>query len=254
MNVIHLIRSPDVYLVASGVAGMGLSNPYDANTYLICDGKEACLIDAAATPDIGEHVYTLCSHMGITLKWVFLTHGHADHAGGVIGIRHFFPSVQVFAGPTLMQRWVETEDPISLERAKRAGVYPPDFFVEQPAVDRELHDGEQFLMSRCRIVAWHTPGHAPEHMVYSVITEDGHTLLFAGDHIFPGGFVAIEPIPECSVVDYANSMKRLESIPHEALFAGHLCPTLMDGGRSVKKALQYFDALWVPPSLNMAMV
>ncbi len=247
---LKLWEDPEVHLVASGAAGLGLSDPIDSNTYLVRDGHEALLVDAGATGDIGARVRRLCEDLGVRLKWLFLTHGHADHAGGVQSIRRACRDVQVLAGPTLVKRWDEEPDPVSLERAKRAGIYPNDFVLERPIVDRELIGGETFTLNTLEVQALHTPGHTPEHMVYVLTGKRGARLLFSGDHVFPGGHVAIEPIPGCDVAAYADSMRMLEGIDYSALFAGHLQPALTDRGNSISKALHRFDTLWLPRNLG----
>lgn len=247
---LRLWDDPEVYLVASGAAGLGFSHPSDSNTYLVRDGHEALLVDAGSTCDAGVRVQQVCEDLGVRVKWLFLTHGHADHAGGVESIRRVCCDIHVFAGPTLVKRWDEEPDPVSLERAKRAGIYPSDFVLERPIIDRELTGGETFALNTLEVQALHTPGHTPEHMVYVLTSQRGTRFLFSGDHVFPGGHVAIEPIPGCDVAAYADSMRMLEGINYSALFAGHLQPALNDRGNSIRKAMNRFDTLWLPRNLG----
>ena len=65
----------------------------ETNSYIVASEENNCvLIDAPADPDyiLGE----IESH-GLTLKKIFLTHGHFDHVGAVNKLRERYPQLTV---------------------------------------------------------------------------------------------------------------------------------------------------------------
>lgn len=250
VGLIQLTASPSVYLVASGAAGLGLSHTLDANTYLLVHRGQALLIDSGAGPWIVETLEPLLRTLDVTdLSRVLLTHGHADHSGGAAALKERWPDIEVCAGAALVERLGRDEDPVSLERARAAGAYPGDYRFSLPQVDRPLIGGECLKLGDLSVSVLATPGHATEHVVFRVEGRET-TLLFTGDHVFAGGYVAIEPIPECDVMAYAASMRSLAQVPYDALLPGHLRPRLDDRGVSVRRAAQAFDTLRIPPDLG----
>jgi hydroxyacylglutathione hydrolase len=248
---LRLMPDPEVYLVASGGAGLQLSHPVDCNSYLIARGGQTVLIDAGAGPWAAERVEALCRDRNLALpRHLMLTHGHADHSGGAAEMVRRWPGLQVWAGAALVDALAHLEDPVSLERARRAGVYPEDYRWEPPPIHRPLAGGERLALADLELEAVATPGHAAEHVVYRLTGGSGPTVLFSGDHLYPGGRVALQPIPGCDVLAHAQSMHQVAALPHEALLAGHLMPVLQDGGRSARLAAARFARLAVPHNLG----
>ena len=76
--------TPSISLVGSGVLGFGLSDDYDSHVYWVDGGAESALIDAGG----GRNLDAIRSNIlkdgrdFSTLRYVLLTHYHADHAGG----------------------------------------------------------------------------------------------------------------------------------------------------------------------------
>ena len=73
-----------VYAVGGGHAGLGISNAYDCNVFLIDGGSELALIDAGCGYDV-EPILGNIRSAGFEptrVRRLLLTHAHADHCGG----------------------------------------------------------------------------------------------------------------------------------------------------------------------------
>ena len=130
---------------AVAIFGFNLSDPFDSHVYIVDGGGgELAMIDTGT--GLGEEEIIANMHAdGLkaeSIKYVFVTHGHLDHAGGAAGIRTRF-GAQVLAAPRtadFLRRG--DEDAISLTAARKAGMYPAEYRLQPTPVDGELHDGD----------------------------------------------------------------------------------------------------------------
>src|SRR5208283_3897805 len=133
-----------IYLVGGGFHGFGLSHKLDCHVYLVDGGNEMALIDAGVGLE-AERIYANILADGLDihkLKYILLTHAHADHSGGCRYWKQQF-GVQVLASPEAAQFVREGgEAKISLDVAKLAGIYPADYRFQACPVEGELKEGE----------------------------------------------------------------------------------------------------------------
>src|SRR5918995_5746065 len=127
------------------------TGPDGNNTYLL-PGSVPTLVDAGVGNP--SHVDAVSRALGdARLVRVLITHSHPDHAAGV---------------PALRDRW-------------------PEVNIRNIAPDL-CHDGEVIAAGDARLVALHTPGHAPDHFCF--FDEETRDLL-CGDLARRGGTIVV---------------------------------------------------------------
>ena len=113
---------------------------------------KAAVIDPGGEVD---RLLRIIEQQGLKLEKIWVTHGHADHAGGVQALREA-TGVPV-EGPHPDDRfWIE-RIPVD---AVRWGMDGREF---EP--DRWLHDGDTVTVGDLQFEVIHCPGHTPGHVV-----------------------------------------------------------------------------------------
>jgi glyoxylase-like metal-dependent hydrolase (beta-lactamase superfamily II) len=148
--------------------------PFAQNCSLLydVDTKEGVLIDPGGeAPKLKETL----KEMGITLKEMWLTHGHLDHAGAADELRDAF-DVQVIGPHKDDQFWM---DGITDQWSQ----YGHPGMGKSVVPDRYLKDGDTLELSGVTFNVVHTPGHTPGHVV---IYNQAMKIAFVGDVLFRG--------------------------------------------------------------------
>ena len=84
--------TPDAEVVASGDTSVSFLDVGQGDAVLICQDGEFCLIDAG-TSDSQEQLLRSLEGAGVErLKYVVMTHPHADHIGGMEAVLEAFPT------------------------------------------------------------------------------------------------------------------------------------------------------------------
>jgi len=240
-----------MYIVGGGDYGYNLSNKLDSNSYVVDTGEELWLIDAGF--DGGDRVLANIKADGLdpaNITRLFVTHYHADHAGALAFMRkrlgdHLQIGISERAAATVR---AGDEDTIGLTWAKSFGFYPSDFVWEPCDIDVELTHNQSVRSGDFEITAIETDGHCNGHMNF-LVTGDGKSYLFTGDHVFWGGKIILQNVADSSVQEYAKSMNRLLEYEFGALMPGHLNFSLENGRRHVQFAADQFNRIGLPPSL-----
>jgi hydroxyacylglutathione hydrolase len=240
-----------IHIVGSGQSGFHLSDDYDCHVYLLDGGAEYALIDAGGGRD-PDAIVRLIEADGLDprrVRTMLLTHAHADHAAGAAGLRERL-GLRVLASPEVA-KWVAAGDTraASLDAAKQAGVYPPDFPYPACPVEGTLHDGTTVQVGDLTIEAIATPGHAAGHLSYA-LRRDGRTSVFCGDAFFFGGKILLQNTWDCSLAESIATVERLAALDVDGLYPGHLTFAVKDGRRQVERAMEYIRKLLPPPQLH----
>lgn len=240
-----------VYMVGSGDNGFCLSDRADCNIYLIDGGDELALIDAG----VGEGTDRILDNIRLhgfnpdKITTLFLTHIHADHAGGSAGLRSLISGLKVaVAGEAALALRQGDEKAISLDLAKKAGFYAQNYFFQPCPVDIELQDGDQITVGDLTLQAISAPGHSAYDMAY-VVQVDQKTSLFSGDIVFHDGKILLQSTWDCDLQKLITSLRRLGEVRVDVLLPGHNLVTLKDGTLQIWKAIEILDHCLIPKSL-----
>ena len=146
--------------------------PFAQNCSLIWDKatKEAVLVDPGGEAD---RLLAAIDDLGLSLREIWLTHGHLDHAGGADEIRER-TGVPVIGPHRDDQFWM---DGIADQWAK----YGHPGMGRAVVPDRYLEDGDELTLGGLTFHVVHTPGHTPGHVV---IHNPDLAIAFVGDVIF----------------------------------------------------------------------
>jgi glyoxylase-like metal-dependent hydrolase (beta-lactamase superfamily II) len=244
------IRS-GLHLALSGSAGFDLSDPLDCHAWLLDSGAGWVMVDAGAGRDASGTLATIAAS-GVDpagIRWLLLTHGHADHSGGAAGLRQAL-GLQVIAGAATA-RMVSAGDTaaLGLDRARRAGVYPEDYRYLPCPVDREVAPGETLALGGLALEVVAAPGHSHDHLCFRTRQADG-VLLLAGDALFYGGRVTWQDTADCDVAATCDTVRRLAALEFDALLPGHGGFSLANGHRHAAQALARVQRLLAPESFG----
>lgn len=171
--------------------------------------KKAFLIDPGTNP---EWILEAIEEQGLELDAVLITHGHADHIGGLTAIKEKFPGALVYVG---------IEDAPKLTSANENLSAMFGFPITVPAADKLLSDGDKFTVAGIPIKAFHIPGHSAGHMVYLLEADDG-PIVFVGDVIFKQS-VGRTDFPDGNSAQLLKGIReKIYTLPEATvLFCGH---------------------------------
>lgn len=239
-----------VYLVGSGSLGFSISDEYDCHVYLLDGGSEMALIDAGAGREIAPILENM-KNDGLNIRkirYLLLTHAHADHAGGSKLWRDKL-GVQVMCSKEAASFLREgDESAISLAIAKHAGYYPEDYRFQACEVHRELREGDVVHVGDCGLQVFETPGHCTGVLSY-YLSLGSRNCLFSGDTIFHGGKIHLSNVWDCDLQQYIRSIEKLSKLSVDVLLPGHLAVALRNGGRHIQRAKDTLLSLSIPPSI-----
>lgn len=245
----YILIKPDVWVVGSGEAG--LSYWMDCHIYLLRTADGDIIIDAGSGIDTDKLIDTisgLSQHPGESIKYLWLTHCHGDHAGGVFRLTEKFPQIKVITSEHEAKMLsCGTDDELGLTQAKYAGTYPPNFFIPHYHTGHIVAHGQQWFLGQHKITSWITPGHTAGSVCFEVQSPYGN-YLFSGDTLFWGGLVQLLNTPDSDLAAYRKSvLDILAALKPNALFPGHGMWVMEDAFLHIEKCVHYFKKSGPPP-------
>ena len=165
-------------------------------SYVIISQNEAIVLDPRRDP---EPYLKLLSENKTVLKYVFLTHIHADYVGGHIELQ------KKTGSKIVMGHGAQVKFP---------------FLIAE--------DGNEFKLGAISLRAIHTPGHTMESTCFVLNVKDQPKAVFTGDTLFLGdvgrpdlGF--LDSIsPEILAEKLFDSLMRLKNLPDDVdIFSSH---------------------------------
>ena len=178
------------------------------NCYIVQDeeSKEALVIDP------GGEVWKIIEMLEIleaNLKYIYLTHCHADHIGGVNGLK------EKMGGKILIHRFdAEGLENDAISLSTYIGMKP--IYLE---ADSRIDDNDLIHIGKMEFKVIHTPGHTRGG---SCIYCEKEKMLFTGDTMFRGTWGRTD-LPTGSFEEIINSIsKKLMCLPDDTIcYPGH---------------------------------
>jgi hydroxyacylglutathione hydrolase len=236
-----------ISVVGGGATGLGISHSLDPNVYLLSGGEELALVDAGAgwgEDRILDNVRSL-GYEPERIRHIFLTHAHADHAGGAASLAERL-GAQVYLSE-LEREALETadEEALGLSIARWNGFYPEDYRLRPCKVDVTLRGDERLRCGDLELVVIPTPGHSAGSVCFLVDTGEG-AALFAGDTVFAGGRISLIVAPGSDLLAMQVSVAHLGGLNVASLLPGHGIFPLQGGQEHIDRAIEAFSTM-VPP-------
>ncbi len=156
-------------------------------------GRVPTLIDAGT----GEPAHLDALHRALgaaPLAQVLVTHAHTDHAAGAPAIHEREP------------------------QARFRKMLWPERDTKWPAPWEPLDDGDAIEAGDTRLIAVHTPGHAPDHLAF---WHEPTRSLFCGDLAVEGTTVWIPVSLQGDLAAYLSSLERVLALEPVRLYPAH---------------------------------
>lgn len=155
-------------------AGIIPVTPFQQNCTVLFDGdtQEGVIVDPGGDVEV---ILQTIRENGLTLKEIWITHGHLDHAGGALDLKEAL-GIEII-GP-------HADDlPLLESMEASAARFGVDFKVRNVVPDRFLKEGETVSFGEHVFEVYHTPGHAPGHVIY---VNPAQRFAHLGDVLFNG--------------------------------------------------------------------
>ncbi len=145
-----------------------VTGPIQVNTYLAYDEtNKGFIVDPGG---FSYEITSLVDREGIDIEYIILTHGHADHIGGVAEFQEKYPNAKVIAYVAEREMLENPSLNASYDIYRKAITVTPDIYVS---------DRETLTVGDTELTFIHTPGHSLGGMC---ILAPGY--VFSGDTIF----------------------------------------------------------------------
>jgi hydroxyacylglutathione hydrolase len=178
---------------------------FEENAYLVVDEttNRGVLVDPGAEP---ERLIAMVKESGAALESIWLTHGHLDHVGAIVGVR------KVWRVPVYLHA---ADLPLYLRAEAQAAAYGLPF--EQPEEpDYHVVDGDTVRVGSLDFSVLHTPGHSPGHVVFL-----RESLMLGGDLLFAGS-IGRTDLPLSDPARMQESLSKISELDEDvAVYPGH---------------------------------
>lgn len=182
-----------VLKVLPGISRIVANNPsvmtyHGTNSWLIERDDGVILMDPGPADE--THLNDVLKAIGPRkLKYILLTHTHADHSGNTAGLKN------------------ATGAPVVAYKQPRQKSLVPDLRLD----DGDVIDG---------LTAIYTPGHASDHLCFQFLSQDKRKILFSGDHVMSWSSSIVNP-PDGDMLAYYRSLELMLHRDDKIYLCGH---------------------------------
>jgi hydroxyacylglutathione hydrolase len=172
------------------------SKEFTSNTYLCKweNSNRAILFDIGEYHELKEYII----QKGISIEFLFLTHGHYDHIYYINLLLNDFPNCKVFGSDFTIE---------SLKNPKlNLSFYHLNPIVFKGSNLQIVQDGMKHFVEESSILCYYTPGHNKGSMVYSL-----DNFLFTGDSLIPG-IPVVTKLKGGDKSQNRNSLQRIKNL------------------------------------------
>ena len=178
------------------------------NCYIIADevAKEAMIIDPAAE---AEKIIEMIKILNVKVKYIYLTHCHADHIGATIKVQ------EELGGKILIYR--NGEKNLNDEKINLSGIVGTTPIILEP--DSKIDDNDTLHIGNIVLKVLYTPGHTDDST--SLYCEE-YKMLFSGDTMFNGTWGRTD-LPTSDFNSIMNSISnKILTLPEDTIvYPGH---------------------------------
>lgn len=178
---------------------------YGVNCYILADDKNmmAAVIDPGGDAD---KISAIIEENDLTLKYIILTHGHADHIAAVIELKNKYKSEIIIHAMDS-----ELIKDSSLNYSVQMGMDAVGF-----EADILIHDNDKIEIGEIVLNVVHTPGHTKGSICLT--TDD---IMFTGDTLFAGSMGRTD-LHGGSEDQMKKSLRKLKNLENDyTILPGH---------------------------------
>lgn len=198
------------------------------NSYIICDEKtkETMVVDPGGEV---EKIIEMLDILEAKLKYIFLTHCHADHTGGICELKD------------------KKGGKILISRADSEGLYNEEislaYYINTKApeleADSRIDEGDLIHVGELEFKVIETPGHTKGGICLYCENE---RLIFTGDTLFSGTWGRTD-LPTGNFEEIMNSITyKLMELPDETIvYPGHGRTTMISDEKNIYLELKPKD-------------
>lgn len=200
-----------------------VTQPLDANVWVVVSGGEALVVDSGAGVETARLVAGIRRAAGgAEVARVHLTHCHCDHCGGARALKDAFGC------------------PVSIHEDEAAPVRDGDAngtlgaflgLVQAPCEVQTVREGDRVAVGDATFEVLAVPGHTPAH---TALYDADTGALFGGDLAFPHGSFGRVDFPGGDAEALLASLERVAALDVETLYPGHMEPV----EKGARKALE----------------
>lgn len=206
-----------------------------ANSSTLIFGRhEAALVDTFGTIDQNRQLGDWIEKSGKTLRWIYITHAHGDHAFGIQMLLDRFPQARAIATAPVVEGLKAQTNPEFLKRTWHL-LFPGQ--VPEILALPEVLAGNEFELEGNKLLVM-DEGFTDTFDTTSLYVPSLE-LIVAGDVVYNGIHPLLRETSEESRQEWLRALDRLEALSPRFVVAGHKVPEHDDSPQHIEATRAY---------------